>query len=80
MSTSYLGNKDEALSDCSAEDAQQSTQNVHRISVSLQQVKHRDYNDARNEHVIHCKANLFGIIQGWNVNFANFPCQVSAEQ
>jgi len=48
--------------------------------VSLEQVKHRDDNDARNKHVINSKANLFGIIQGWNVNFANFPRQVSAEQ
>lgn len=80
MSTNYLGNKDEALSYCGAEDAQYSTQNVHCITVSLQQVKHRDYNDARNKHVVHCKANLFGIIQCWNMDFASFPCQVSAKQ
>ena len=79
LSNNYLGNKYEALRDCGAEDAQHSTQNVYHITVSLQQVKYRDYNNARNEHVVHRKANLFGIIQSRNVNFASFPCQVGAK-
>lgn len=76
----YLGNKDEALSDCGAEDTQHGTQYVHRVTVTPQQAQHRDDNHARNKHIVHCKANLFGIVQGWNVNFASFPCQVGAKE